>query len=56
MVFANPFMDLFQNILGFLFIDALQVGHREASLVQGVIQDCVPGFSLPDLSGLLDVL
>ena len=37
MVAANPFMDLFQDILGFLFVDAFQVRHGEASLIQGVI-------------------
>ena len=37
MVFANPFMTLFQNILGFLFIYALQVVHRKTSLIQVVI-------------------
>ena len=56
MISANPFMDLFQNILGFLFVDALQVGHGKASLVQGVIQDCELGYSLLDLPGSLNVL
>jgi len=56
MVSTNPFMNLFQNILGFLFIYALQVGHGKASLVQGVIQDRESGYSLPNLPGLLDVL
>ena len=56
MVSANPFMDLFQNIFDFFFVDALQVGHGEASLVQGVIQDYELGYSPPDLPGLLDVL
>ena len=56
MVFANPFMDLFQDILGFFFVDALQVGHGEASLVQGVIQDRESGCPLPDLPDFLDVL
>ena len=49
-------MDLFLNILGFLFIDALQIGHGEAPLVQGVIQDREPGCSLPHLPSILDVL
>ena len=37
MVSGNPFMDLFQSIHGFLFVNAFQVGHGEAYLVQGVI-------------------
>ena len=37
MISANPFVNLFQNVLGFLFIYALQVGHGKASLVQGFI-------------------
>ena len=56
MVSANPFMNLFQNILSFLFIDAFQVGHGEASLVQGIIQDREPRCFLPDLPSLLDIL
>ena len=55
MVSGNPFMDLFQSIHGFLFVDALQVGHRKASLVKGVIQNRESGCSLADLPGLLDV-
>ena len=49
-------MDFFQDILGFLFVNALQVGHGKASLLQGVIQDCESGCSLLDLPGLLNVL
>ena len=37
MVSANSFMDLLQNIFGFLLVDALQVRHGETSFVQGVI-------------------
>ena len=37
MVLANAFMDFFQNVFGFLFVDALQVGHGKTSLVQGVV-------------------
>ena len=37
MVSANPFMDFFQNILSYFFVDVLQVEHGKASLVQGVI-------------------
>ena len=56
MVSVNPFMDLFQDILGFFFINVLQVGHGEAFLVQGVIQDYELGRFLPNLPGLNDVL
>ena len=56
MVSANPFINLFQNILDFLFIYTLQVGHRKASFVQGVIQDRESDYSFPDFPGLLDVL
>lgn len=56
MVSANPFMDLFQNIFDLFFVDALQVGHGEVFLIQGVVQDHEPSCSLPNLPGLLDVL
>ena len=56
MVSVNPFMNLFQSILGFLFIYALQLGHGKTSLIQGVIQDRELDCSLLDLPGLLDVL
>ena len=48
MVFANPFMDLFQNILDFLFIHALQVRYGKTSLIQCVIQDRESGCFLPN--------
>ena len=37
MVSTNPFMDLFENILGFLFVYTLQVRHGKTSFVQCVI-------------------
>ena len=56
MIFANPFMDFLKNIFGFLFVDAPQVGHGEASFVQGIIQDHEPSCPLPDLPCFFDVL
>ena len=56
MVSVHTFMNLFQNILGFLFIYTLQVGHGKTPLVEGVIQDRESGCSLPDFLGFLDVL
>ena len=56
MVTVNSFMDYFQNVFSLLLVDALQVEHGEASLVQGIIQDCEPGCSFPDSLGLLDIL
>ena len=56
MVAANFFMDLLQNIFGFLLINALQVRHGEASFVQGVIQDREPCYPFSDLPGVFDIL
>ena len=56
MVSINSFMDLLQNIFGFLLIHALQVRHGEASFIQVVIQDCEPCCPLPNLPNLLNVL
>ena len=33
MVLANTFVDFFQDVFGFVFVDTLQVRYREASLV-----------------------
>ena len=55
MVSAHPFMNLFHNVLGFLLIYALQVGHGKAPLVQDVIQYRESGCSLSNLPGLFDV-
>ena len=56
MVPTNSFVDFFQDVLGFVFVDTLQVRYGEASLVQGVIQDRKSGCPLLDLLDLLDVL
>ena len=55
MVSAHPFINLFQNVLGFLLIYVLQVGYGKAPLVQDVIQYRESGCSLLDLPGLFDV-
>ena len=55
MVSAHPFINLFQNVLGFLLIYVLQVGYGKAPLVQDVIQYRESGCSVLDLPGLFDV-
>ena len=47
MISANSFVDLHQNIFGLFLVDTPQVGHGEASLVQGIVQDCEPCCPLP---------
>ena len=55
-VSTYSFMDLLQNIFGFLLINALQVRYGEASFVQGVIQDREPCYPFSDLPGVFDIL
>ena len=56
MVTANSSVDFFQDVSSLFFVDALQVRHREASLVQGVIQDREPDRPLLDLFSFFGVL
>ena len=56
MISTDSFRDLLQDVLGLTFVDALQVGHGEASFVQGVVHDSELGCPLPDFPGFLDVL
>ena len=56
MIAANSSVDFFQDVFSLFLVDALQVRHREASLVQGVIQDREPSCSLLDLFSFFCVL
>ena len=47
MISTNSFMDLLQNIFGFLLVDTPRVKHGKTSLVQGIIQDHEPCCPLP---------
>ena len=49
-------MDFFQDVSSLFLVDALQVRHREAFFVQGVIQDREPGRPLLDLFSFFGVL
>ena len=54
-VFTDSLMDLFQDVFGFVFLDAPQVGHGKAPIIQSVIQDCEPSRLLPDLPSFVCV-
>ena len=56
MISTDSFMDLLQDVLDLIFIDALQVRYGEASFVQGVIHDGEPSHPFPDFPGFLDAL
>ena len=56
MVATNSSVYFFQDVFGLFLVDALQVGHRKASLVQDVIEDRESGRPLLDLSGFFSVL
>ena len=64
MVSTNSFMDLLQNILGFLLVDALQVRHGKASFLVNLaalfywVSSRIVNLAVLflDLPGLFDVL
>ena len=49
-------MDFFRYVSSFFLVNTLQVRHREASLVQGVIKDREPSRPLLDLFSFFCVL
>ena len=56
MVSTNPSMDFFKNVFGFVFANALQIWHGEASFVQSVIKNRESGCPLFDLLGFICIL
>ena len=48
-VLTDSFVDLFQDVFGFVFLNAPQVGHGKSPIIQSFIQDCEPSYSLPNL-------